>query len=657
MNVSHYSEYGIVMNDKTGVTPFSGDVLELPAFKSAFSFYLNSKNCSLPTGRTDVDWMVLPQMHFALKSAHLVVLTDVLLDDDSGFLRALGYKVGDISLTSSQRRKWLEEKGKSDVLKQLCVNVLRQHIPRGSAAEACIIDGYNAGDFIKMWFDFLDFYEGQLLHNCMAHAQRYVALFADVSAPKSSIILLDQITRFESDFFKIMKADQRLPGEIEADYNIRWIKAVNLWQFLVKMNLAETIASDKTHVKTFLMKAVRENLSDPYHFNLAEEMVKFRNFISSHTSVPAKAPTAVKDQLVSDKSLTKSVQHINTLNRVKILEKQLAKEKSVNATFADKAKSAIPTADKKRSRNGVGPCSLCKSLDHDLEHCYKNKNASEAVLKRGAEWRARNPQANMVESNLDETDDSLVAMNTSSLTSGIKHKLILLDGGSDCVLFNRYHYNLLFSLKPHECALSGIGGNTGLRISHKGDIIFMGAVIHDVLYCPDVDKSVVSEGLLCSRFGYKIAKEEYSCILTNDTNKTTFTLQLDHLSMQYIIPTSLFDVNIESHAINLASVRPSNLKTLWHGRFGHAYMGLIIKMARSKIYSDRGLKLPDVLLKVDPDEDLCDACALGKPTFSFSYTQQFRSEIKGKLWYFDVSGGGNLTPSLVHKKPLYIHVC
>ena len=34
MNVPQYTEYDIVMSDKSCFTPFAGDVLELPVFKS-----------------------------------------------------------------------------------------------------------------------------------------------------------------------------------------------------------------------------------------------------------------------------------------------------------------------------------------------------------------------------------------------------------------------------------------------------------------------------------------------------------------------------------------------------------------------------------------------------------------------------------------------
>ena len=35
------------------------------------------------------------------------------------------------------------------------------------------------------------------------------------------------------------------------------------------------------------------------------------------------------------------------------------------------------------------------------------------------------------------------------------------------------------------------------------------------------------------------------------------------------------------------------------------------------------------------------------PTSSHKHTTQQRAKIKGNIWYFDVSEGGNLTPSLV----------
>ena len=56
---------------------------------------------------------------------------------------------------------------------------------------------------------------------------------------------------------------------------------------------------------------------------------------------------------------------------------------------------------------------------------------------------------------------------------------------------------MIFSqiLKLHSSALSGIGGDTGIRISHLSYISSHRMFIHDVLYFTSEDKLVVvSEG-------------------------------------------------------------------------------------------------------------------------------------------------------------------
>ncbi|NDB89177.1 MAG: hypothetical protein EB164_09815, partial [Thaumarchaeota archaeon] len=176
---------------------------------------------------------------------------------------------------------------------------------------------------------------------------------------------------------------------------------------------------------------------------------------------------------------------------------------------------------------------------------------------------------------------------------------------------------------------------------------FMGVNI-PALYCYNIHKSIVSESVLVDKFNFKIIKELNYCYITNQSTKITSVINLDKARNLYFLPATLFVHNVECNEINLASVRPANQKTLWHGRFGHAYMGLIVKMARLALYRDRGLRLPQDLLRVDTEEDLCESCAVGKPTFSFAYTPQYRSTEKGKLWYFDVSGGGDIAPSLLY---------
>jgi hypothetical protein len=200
--------------------------------------------------------------------------------------------------------------------------------------------------------------------------------------------------------------------------------------------------------------------------------------------------------------------------------------------------------------------------------------------------------------------------------------------------------------------MSGISGPIPNTVTHSGVVEFMG-VSMDAYYSSDISKSVVSEGILTIKYGFSINKYGNICIITYlKTGLSTTTLQVDKV---YPLPITLFTHDIECHAINLASVRPSNPKTLWHSRFGHAYMGLIVRMAKMSLYRDRGLKIPQSILDMKHDEDLCDECALSKPTFSTAFDFKLRSEIKGQLWYVDVSGGGNLTPSVKYGN-IYVYL-
>jgi hypothetical protein len=251
-------------------------------------------------------------------------------------------------------------------------------------------------------------------------------------------------------------------------------------------------------------------------------------------------------------------------------------------------------------------------------------------------------------SHLPEVEVELSALNMGEIN--ISHTTIL-DGGSDSNIFNFYYLHLFTRLEPHRGSLSGVGGPVANIITHKGIVEFLG--VHLVAYYShNISKSVVSEGVLANN-NFSINKYANLCIITNLKNGLSTTTQL--VNLVYPLPVELFTHDTECHHINLASVRPSNPRTLWHGRFGHGYMGTTIKMAKMPLYRDRGLLIPTAFLHNMIDEDLCDACALGKPTLDNSFDTHYRSTTKGQLWYVDVSGGGHLTPSLKYgNKYMYL---
>ena len=328
--------------------------------------------------------------------------------------------------------------------------------------------------------------------------------------------------------------------------------------------------------------------------------------------------------------------------------------------------------------NSLPLCEYCGERGHRCAECFHNPACTEKAKKKFVDFFKRHPgwvkkppitsfsanvnvttfelNANPATLAVDgmefECDPSLMALEDRGKSIMLLRQ-ILLDSGSDQCILNRFFRHLFISLNPisFRCTLSGIGGTVDVTISHIGRISFMNRTIDNVYYCSKLSKSIISESILCRDYNFKIVKENCSCIITDllhsVTTEVTLGFRDDSGSGHYLLPITLFAHSPLIHSINLASVRPSNPLTLWHSRFGHSYTGLIQRMARLAIYSDRGLKIPPDFLHRIQDPDLCDICAQGKPTRDMSYTPQVRSSIKGKLWYFDVSGGGELTPALI----------
>ena len=167
-----------------------------------------------------------------------------------------------------------------------------------------------------------------------------------------------------------------------------------------------------------------------------------------------------------------------------------------------------------------------------------------------------------------------------------------------------------------------------LKITHIGCISFMNCILDNVYFCADLSKSVIAESILTFTYDFKIVKEGVKCIIINTSNSLSATVNIrfgsDRRGGHYVLPVGLFAHSPLIHSINLASVRPSNPLTLWHERLGHSHTGMIRSMARSQLYRERGLTIPDAFLLPEKDPDLCEACALGKLTRDMAYTPQTR---------------------------------
>ena len=190
-----------------------------------------------------------------------------------------------------------------------------------------------------------------------------------------------------------------------------------------------------------------------------------------------------------------------------------------------------------------------------------------------------------------EADPALSGLSEEGKQNLIKQ--ILLDGGSDTCILNRFYRHLFFRITKltHRCLLSGIGGDTDMKITHSGSISFTGCTIHNVYYCAELSKSIVSKSVMCQANNFRILK-----LLTSLSTKVILDHSGGSIKGFYILPIELCAHSPIIHKINLASVRPSYPLTLWHNRLGHSYTGLIQRMAKLSLYRDRGLIIPDEFL-------------------------------------------------------------
>ena len=570
-------------------------------------------------------------------------------------------------------------------LKQACISILSNSIPEGSFVHALIKVPFEDKDLAGIMDVLVEYFQGQHWHVVLAIATNYVNILEDMSS-QSALVLRDRLEKLFINFTDVMNVTTKKDRlEKEETFNIRLLLAYKIWDMIVSFVKMSHTSIEKEMVKKFITSEFLENNRPPITCSIREIWANFR---AQAATMPAMA-TQVKTgaNLVSDKSINSLEAALKESRRDLCEANRKRKAAEMLATEATGGGSRGGGGGGRNGRGGGGgrgrgggdrdshaKCGRCGRF-HAKDKCFQDPNMSDETRALKVVYEARvgaRTAANVNVITINGVVDTQPAVSpelagmvtigvNSASESGNVSSIIILDGGSDSMLFNRFHNYLLHRVESYSCNLTGIGGLALQTVTARGEVIFMGTVIPNALYSANVSKSVVSEAVLCSLFNFKVVKEGSSCIITNKRNNTTATLNLvPGGKLQYVIPLELFEHDEECHAINLASVRPSNPKTLWHGRFGHAYMGLIVKMAKQDLYRDRGLKLPEALLKKDHDDDLCEACALGKPTFSYAYVPQHRSLVKGKLWYFDVSGGGDVAPSLIYKnryKCLFVDSC
>ena len=629
-------------------------------------------------------WMHLSMYNYAFKDAEKIAWTQDEIDDPANeeVVKQRKLKVEDLKLAPSHYKDYIKDKHAYDVKRSMAAAFINEMVPENSPARLCMqmaCPELNDAQVMLVALDSMNL--ANKVSSLLPYVFKFIDLVTSHSCSDSPLAIIDKMNKVKSDFFSITSKAPALNNETAEARTARVAKkSVELFDFLFHVCIVKKYSSHTRLVSTFINTFLRDDLGCPINTLVISDLRNnFNQYISlniSDVDIGFKAVKTNSIEIIDSGKSSKSFSEAHVAQ----LQNQISNQKKKIENLASRASSAktvqsaprppssVPAVGAKRVRpvnpNNHPKHDFCKRF-HAEGQCYWDPSSDAYNTDNAVNWRAKFPgmkpgnslssiftQTNVVTvSQLPVADSDLADLNEGDRAS--TSPIIIADGGSDSIIFNYFNLHLFSRLEPYSCAMSGIGGPITNQITHKGFIDFLGVQLV-AFYSPFICKSVVSEAVLAIN-NFSINKYANLCIITNLKNGLSTTSLLENNS--YPLSIELFTHDQECHAINLASVRPSNPKTLWHSRFGHAYMGLIIRMAKMPLYRERGLKIPQFLLNDPHDEDLCDACALGKPTFSHAFDIHYRSEIKGQLWYVDVSGGGNLTPSLKYgNKYCYLFV-
>jgi hypothetical protein len=670
---SYNTEYG----NRGVVKPlsFTGvDKSEYPMFRN----FMNSKfsaNGIDVVDKNDPLWMTVSQLLYAQIADERKKWTLAEINDptEAERVRHFNIKVGDYHLSGKSFKEWKIECDKHLTKKNMASAFILDAIPESSAARLVILQASpDLKDARAMILALDEAYMANRLSNLVPYIVKVVDIYNSTSLADTALLKMNKLDKLRSDFHAITSKALALTGESDKEREVRvFQKSSLLFDFLTKLVTVLKHSANSLLVNEFINRFVKDDLGCPINdLNLSTLRNSFIQFMNLNVEVSPTFPKTTKTLLNSvdkvnstDKvySATHVTQLHNQINNLKKFKENLTTKSKASSTVSANSNTG---SKKARFEKTVHPIHEFCMRQHAVGQCYWDPTSAAYNTDRAVSWRDKFPgQKPGNASHITETNVVIVThlpiaeVDLADLNEGespFKSNIVLLDGGSDSLIFNSYHLHLFTRLEPFACPMSGISGPIPNTVTHSGVVEFMG-VSMNAYYSSDISKSVVSEGILTLKYGFSINKYGNICIITYlKTGLSSTTLQVDST---YPLPITLFTHDIECHAINLASVRPSNPKTLWHSRFGHAYMGLIVRMAKMPLYRERGLKIPKSILDMKHDEDLCDECALSKPTFSNAFDFKLRSEIKGQLWYVDVSGGGHLTPSVKYgNKYIYLFV-
>ena len=221
----------------------------------------------------------------------------------------------------------------------------------------------------------------------------------------------------------------------------------------------------------------------------------------------------------------------------------------------------------------------------------------------------------------------------------------MLDGGANINVIAGHSKHIVYNPERlhRDQTFLGIHGkqaseNSSIKLNGTGLIWLLGSWV-PVYISELMEENIISDGVLTS-LGFKIMKYKDSVRVegANGENVQDLTLGADrraHFTESAIkIPTK--------PSIYTAHGKKSIGLDIWHARFGHINGSYLNAMTKFPQYEDAGFIIDKI-----PGNYQCDHCGTTKFLQHHNHPLSSRHPKPGLLWYTDVAGGGQRTPSLV----------
>jgi hypothetical protein len=349
------------------------------------------------------------------------------------------------------------------------------------------------------------------LANKLSNLLPYVVKMADLvtsnAKDETALSKIDKMNKIRSDFHVITSKALPLPGETAMQTEFRVTKkSSQLFEYLLNLAIVKKFSANSILVGDFFNKFLRDDLGCPINeLALSDLRNNFNQFMSFNLNEIPQSPKNSKGVNPDDEKKNKeklyTAAHVTQLtNRIAKLEK--TKDHLTSRSNANVKGNSSTNASKKQRVEKYPKHDFCGRF-HLPDQCYWDPNSQAYNTDAGVAWRAKFPgqkPGNMTST----TRTNVVIVNhlpvaevdLADLNEGDSEcsNIILLDGGSDSLIFNFYHLHLFTRLEPFSCSMKGISGPITNVVTHVGVIEFFGIEIN-AFYSPYISKSVVSEGI------------------------------------------------------------------------------------------------------------------------------------------------------------------